>query len=68
MLYVWPNNTFGGREYNKVYMVDLLNEKREAVFSPCRKYRYRLSQIWDASKAPLTWFDVKSKYSGRSQK
>ncbi len=36
-------------------MVDLLNEKREAVFSPCRQYRYRLAQIWDASKAPLTW-------------
>ncbi len=36
-------------------MPDLLNEKREAVFSPCRKYRYRLSQIWDESKAPLTW-------------
>lgn len=36
-------------------MVDLLNEKRDAVFSPCRKYRYRLSQIWDESKPPLTW-------------
>jgi len=36
-------------------MVDLLNEKREAVFSPCRKYRYRLSQIWDEGKAPLYW-------------
>ena len=36
-------------------MVDLLNEKREAVFSNCRKYRYRLSQIWDDSKEPLYW-------------
>lgn len=36
-------------------MVDLLNEKREAVFSDCRKYRYRLSQIWDESKPPLHW-------------
>jgi len=36
-------------------MVDLLNEKRETVFSDCRKYRYRLSQIWDESKAPLHW-------------
>ncbi len=36
-------------------MVDLLNEKRDAIFSPCRKYRYRLSQIWDEKKLPLTW-------------
>lgn len=36
-------------------MVDLLNEKREAEFSPCRKYRYRLSQIWDENTPPLTW-------------
>jgi hypothetical protein len=36
-------------------MVDLLNEKREAVFSDCRNYRYRLSQIWDDSKPPLYW-------------
>jgi len=36
-------------------MVDLLNEKREAVFSPCRKYRYRLAQIWDGGKEPLYW-------------
>lgn len=36
-------------------MPDLLNETRDAVFSSCRKYRYRLSQIWDESKPPLTW-------------
>lgn len=36
-------------------MVDFLNEKRDAVFSPCRLYRYRLSQIWDEDKPPLTW-------------
>ncbi|MBL4870566.1 MAG: DUF1643 domain-containing protein [Robiginitomaculum sp.] len=36
-------------------MPDLLNEKREALFSPCRQYRYRLSQIWDEHKLPLTW-------------
>ena len=31
------------------------NETRGALFSPCRKYRYRLSQIWDESKDPLYW-------------
>jgi hypothetical protein len=36
-------------------MVDLLNEKREAVFSPCRTWRYRLAQIWDEDTAPLYW-------------
>ncbi len=36
-------------------MVDLLSEKREAVFSDCRKYRYSLSQIWDEDKEPLYW-------------
>ncbi|PHR54656.1 MAG: hypothetical protein COA43_16235 [Robiginitomaculum sp.] len=36
-------------------MPDLLNEKREAIFSPCRQYRYRLSQIWDERTPPLTW-------------
>lgn len=30
-------------------------EKREAVFSPCRKYRYHLSQIWDDKKPPMLW-------------
>ncbi|HHL42618.1 MAG TPA: DUF1643 domain-containing protein [Hellea balneolensis] len=36
-------------------MVDLLGEKRDAIFSPCRTWRYRLAQIWDESKAPLFW-------------
>ncbi len=31
------------------------NETREAVFSPCRTWRYRLAQIWDESKGPLYW-------------
>ncbi|EPC5233719.1 DUF1643 domain-containing protein [Klebsiella quasipneumoniae] len=28
---------------------------KDAIFSPCRKYRYSLSRIWDASK-PYTLF------------
>ena len=36
-------------------MPDLLNEKREAVFSDCRTWRYRLSQIWDEDKPALYW-------------
>lgn len=32
-----------------------LFEQREAVFSPCRKYRYRLRQIWDPT-LPLMCF------------
>ncbi len=36
-------------------MAPLLGEKREAVFSDCRKYRYRLSQVWDQSKPLLYW-------------
>lgn len=35
--------------------MSLLSEKRETVFSPCRKYRYRLRQIWDPS-LPLVCF------------
>ena len=31
------------------------NETRETVFSPCRKYRYYLAQIWDENKPPLYW-------------
>lgn len=31
------------------------NETRAAIFSPCRKYRYRLAQIWDESIDPLYW-------------
>lgn len=40
---------------------DLLGETRSAIFSPICKttgispYRYRLAQIWDESKAPLSW-------------
>ncbi len=30
-------------------------EKREAVFSPCRTWRYRLAQIWNEDKEPLYW-------------
>lgn len=36
-------------------MVDTLGEQRDAVFSPCRTWRYRLSQIWDDGTAPLFW-------------
>ncbi len=36
-------------------MVDLVNEKRRAVFSACRQYRYRLSQIWQPENPPLYW-------------
>jgi len=38
-----------------IKVVDLLNEKREAVFSDCRTYRYRLAQIWDETLDPLYW-------------
>ena len=31
------------------------HETRSAVFSPCRKYRYHLAQIWDETKLPLLW-------------
>lgn len=30
-----------------------LFESRNTIFSPCRQYRYRLSQIWDESKPIL---------------
>lgn len=32
-----------------------LFEKRETVFSPCRKYRYRLRQIWNPALPLLTF-------------
>jgi len=31
------------------------DEKRDAVFSPCRRYRYHLSQIWDVTKPTVSW-------------
>jgi len=31
------------------------NERRTAVFSPCRKWRYHLKQVWDDTKPNLLW-------------
>lgn len=33
--------------------LDLLGARSSAVFSPCRRYRYQLERIWDASRLPL---------------
>lgn len=30
-------------------------EKRTAIFSPCRKWRYHLQQVWDPNRPNLLW-------------
>jgi hypothetical protein len=32
-----------------------LFERKNAVLSPCGRYRYRLSRTWDGHKLPLVW-------------
>ena len=32
-----------------------IGENRTAVFSPCRKWRYHLQQVWDDTKPNLMW-------------
>jgi len=31
------------------------DETREAVFSPCRRWRYHLKQVWDETQPNLIW-------------
>lgn len=33
----------------------LFPDIKDAVISPCGRYRYRLSRTWDARKLPLVW-------------